>query len=67
VCAFGLVELECAGERFEHAVGDPVEVAPFEAGVVVGADPSEQCDFLPAQTGDAPVAAVGRQTRLLRG
>jgi hypothetical protein len=58
--------LERAGERVEHALGDPVEVAPFEAGVVVDADPGEQRDFLAAQAGDAPVIAVGGQPGLPR-
>jgi hypothetical protein len=62
VCALGVVE----AQRVEHALGYSVEVGPFEAGVVVDADPGEHRDFLLAQTGDASVAAVGGQTGLLR-
>ena len=66
VCAFGLVKLQRPGERVQHAVGDAVEVAQLEAGVVVDVDPGEHGDFLPAQPGNAPVAAVDRQAGLLR-
>ena len=64
---FRLVELQGAGESFQHAVGDAAEVAAFEAGVVVDAHPGEQGDFLAAQAGDPAGTAVDRQPRLLRG
>jgi len=44
-----------------------VRIAPFQAGVVVDADPSEHRDLLPAQSGHPPVAAIGGQARPLRG
>ena len=42
-------------------------IPPLQAGVVVDADPGQERDFLAAQPGDTPVAAVGGQARLLRG
>jgi len=64
VRAFGLVELQGAGERFQHAVGDAVEVAALDPGVVGDADAGQDGDFLAAQAGD-PAAAVGGQPGLL--
>ena len=64
---FGLAELQCSGDGFQHAVGDAGQVAFLQPGVVVGADPGEHRDFLAAQPGDAPVAAVEAQPGLLRG
>jgi hypothetical protein len=65
VGALGLVEPERASERFQYAVGDTAGVTTLETGVVVDADPGEQRDFLPAQPDNAPVAAVGGQSRVL--
>jgi hypothetical protein len=62
VPAFGLVQLQRAGERFEDGVGDTGRVAPFQPRVVVDADPGQQRDFLPAEPGDPAMAAVGGQT-----
>ena len=64
--AFGLVELEGAGERLEHAVGDAVHLPPLDAGVVGDADTGQDGDLLAAQPGDA-AAAVGGQPGLLGG
>src|SRR5437764_10239199 len=64
--AFGFVEAEGAGERFEHAVGDAVHVAALDAGVVGGADAGQDGDLLAAQTGDAS-GPVGGKPRLLGG
>src|SRR5690242_6927409 len=63
----GLVELERAGDGLQHGVGDAGQVALFQARVVVGADTGEHGDFLAAQPGNAPVAAVEGQPGLLRG
>ena len=62
----GLVELQRAGERLENALRDAACVAALEAGVVVDADPGEERDLLAAQAGNAPVATVRAQARLLR-
>jgi len=56
--------LECARERFEHALGDAREVAALQPRVVVDAHAGEQRDLLPSQTRHAPVLAVP-QARLL--
>jgi hypothetical protein len=66
VGALGLVELERAGECIQHGLGDPAEVSPLQAGVVVDAHPGQQRDFFPAEPWNAPVAAVGGQACLLR-
>jgi len=66
VGALGLVELQGAGERLDHAVGDAVHVPPLDAGVVGSADAGQDGDLLPAQARDA-TGAVGGQPRLLRG
>ncbi len=66
VGAFGLVELECAGDAFQHGVGGAGEVPAFHPDVVVDAHAGQQRDLLAAQPFDAAVAAaVGGQTGLL--
>jgi hypothetical protein len=50
----GVVELQGAAERVEHALRDPGEVPAFEAGVVVDAHSGQQGEFLPAWVGYAP-------------
>ena len=62
----GVVELERAGERFEHAVRDAADVPALQALVVVNADAGQRGDLLAAKTRDTPLAVSG-QTRLLRG
>jgi hypothetical protein len=37
VPALGLVQLQGLGEGVQHGLGDPAEVAPLQAGVVVDA------------------------------
>ena len=68
--ALGFVQVECAGERVEHALGHAVEVSLFEAGVVADADPGEQRGFLSAQTGPQSAArwrsSTGRRCRVGR-
>ena len=59
---FGVVELERAGERFEHAFGDAAQVAALEPGVVGDADAGEHGDLLAAQSGNAPRAVGGEPT-----
>ena len=46
--ALSVVELQHTGEGFQHALGDPVEVSPFQAGVVVDTDPGQQRDLFTA-------------------
>jgi hypothetical protein len=64
--ALGLVELQGPGERFEHAVGDAVDVPTLDPGVVGDAEASQDGDLLASQAGDA-AAAVGGQAGLLGG
>jgi hypothetical protein len=66
VGAFGLIQLEGAGEGVEDVRGSPAELAALYAGVVLDADTGEQGDFFATQAGHAPVAAVGGQPGLLR-
>lgn len=48
MCALGVVELQRSREGFQHALGDPVEVSPFQAGVAVDIDPGQQRDLFTA-------------------
>ena len=57
VGALGVVELQRAGERLQHALGDAACVAALEPGVVVDADAGEQRDLLAAEPGNAPAPA----------
>src|SRR5205823_5369791 len=66
VDALGVVELERAGQRLQHAVRDAADVTALEAGVVRDADAGQDGDLLAAQSGNA-AAAVGDQPRLLGG
>jgi hypothetical protein len=63
VGAFGVVELERAGERVGHALGGPVHVPALEAGVVGDADAGQDGDLLAAQSRNA-TRAVGGQPDL---
>ena len=65
VRALGVVELQRAGERVEHAVGDAAHVAALQARVVRDADARQHGDLLAAQAGHA-ARPVGRQPGLLR-
>ncbi len=67
VGAFRFVELEGARHRREYLLGDPGEVSPLQAGVIVHADTGQQGDFLTPQTGYATVPTVGREAGGLRG
>ena len=53
------------GDGIQHAVGDSGEVAAFQSGVVVGADPGQH-GYFSRRAGDAP-PAVGGQAGLLGG
>ena len=61
---FGIVELQRAGERLEHAFGHAAHVAALEAGVVGNADSGQDRDLLAAQSGNAP-RTVGGQPDLV--
>ena len=67
VGAFGLVELQGAGDAFEDVVGHAVGVAAFEPRVVLDADPGEHRHFLAAQALDPPVRAVDGKPGLFGG
>jgi hypothetical protein len=54
---FGLVELQSPRQRVEDTLGYALEVAAFQARVVVDADAGHQGDFLAAQTAH-PTARV---------
>ena len=64
--SFRFVELQGAGDGFEHALGDALKVAALDLDVVVGANPREHRDLLTAQAQHAAVTAVGREASLLR-
>jgi hypothetical protein len=66
VAPLGLVQLQGLSEGVQHALGDPAQVAPLQAGVVVDAHPGQQRDLLPAEARHAPVGAVDGQAGLLR-
>ena len=65
VRALGVVELQRAGERVEHAVGDAAHVAALQARVVRDADAGQHGHLLAPQAGHA-ARPVGRQPGLLR-
>ena len=62
--ALGVVELKRPSQCFEHAVGDSVDVAALQAGVVRDAHTGQDGDLLAAEPGNA-ATAVGGQPRLL--
>jgi short chain dehydrogenase len=59
VRAFGVVELQRAGEPFEHAFGDAADIAAFQAGVVGNADSGQDRDLFAAQSRNAPRTVGG--------
>jgi hypothetical protein len=61
---FGVVELQGPGECLDDAVRGAGEITALEADVVIHAHPGEHRDFLTAQPGNAPVAAIDRQSGL---
>jgi hypothetical protein len=65
VRALGLVELKCAGERFEHEFGDAADLAALQASVVVGAHAGQRRDLLATEPGHTPHTEA-RKTGLLR-
>jgi len=66
VGALRVVELQRSRERVEHAVRDPVHVAPFDPGVVRDADTGQDGHLGAAQAGD-PAVPVCRQPSLVGG
>ena len=54
-----LVQLEGAGDRFEHIFGEAPDVAAFQLRVVLDADVSEERHLLAPQAGDPSPAPVG--------
>jgi len=64
VRALGLVELQRAGQRLEHELGDAADLAALQAPVVVGADAGQRRDLLAAQARHPPLAEA-RQPGLL--
>lgn len=57
--ALGVVELQCPGERFEHAVGDATDVPALEPPVVVDPHPGQRRDLLAPKAGNAPLTVSG--------
>ena len=49
VRAFGVVELQRAGERLQDAVGDAADVAALQSPVVLDAHAGQRRDLLPSQ------------------
>jgi hypothetical protein len=60
VRALGVVELQRARQRFEHAVRRPGQVAALQARVVGDAHAGQHRDLLAAQARDAAGAVVGQ-------
>ena len=54
----GFVELQGPGDAVEDVLGYAADVPPLEADVVLGADPGEERDLLPAEALDPAVGAV---------
>ena len=52
------VEAERAGDGFEDAGGYPSEIAAFEFGVVLDADPGESGDFATTEPGNSALAVL---------
>jgi hypothetical protein len=65
VGALGVVEPQCAGQRFEHLIGHSGGVAALQPLVVLDADAGQRGDLFAAQALDASWPE-GRQTGLLR-
>ena len=65
--ALCLVELQCRSQGVEHAFRCAGEVAALHADVVVDGHPGQHRDLLASQPLDSAVAAVGRESGLLRG
>jgi hypothetical protein len=65
VGAFGLVELQCPGQRLEDPGGCAGDLAALEAGVVLHAETGLRRDLAATQPGHTP-AAGGRETDLVR-
>src|SRR4051812_44903870 len=64
--ALGVVELERAGQRVQHALGGAAHVSALQAGVVRDAHAGQDGDLLAAQSRNA-ATAVRRQPDLLGG
>ena len=62
--ALGVVELERACERAQHALRGAVHVAALEASVVRNADARQDSDLLTAQSGN-PATAIADQPDLV--
>ena len=56
---FGVVELQGAGERVEHAGGHTGQRAAFELGVVLHAHPGQRGDLAAPEPGHAAFAGAG--------
>jgi hypothetical protein len=60
VSPLGLIELQCASDAVDDALGDAGGVAALELGVVLTRDARQQGDLVPAQAGDSPtLSAIG--------
>src|SRR4051795_1900925 len=66
VGALGVIELERAGQRVQHALGGAAHVSALQAGVVRDAHAGQDGDLPAAQSGNA-ATAVRRQPHLLGG
>ena len=64
VRAFGVVELQCCRDGFEHGLGDTAEPTPFHPVVVVHADACKGRHFFAAQALDAPRSKAGSPASL---
>ncbi|WP_375334565.1 hypothetical protein [Curtobacterium sp. MCPF17_011] len=63
---FDVVEEQSTSDTVEDTVGNAGRVATLEAGVVLGADPGDEGDFLTAKPSDSAASTEVRQADLLR-
>lgn len=54
-----VVEIQDAGDGFEHLQGRVPVAAPFQPQVLICADPGKHGDFLPAEPGNTPQTTIG--------
>jgi len=63
---FSVVELQRAGHRLQHRLRRAGQMAAFESGVIVHADPRQHGNLLPAQARDASLVTEAGQPSLFR-
>ena len=68
MCPLRLVQLQCASDAVDDALGDAGGVAALELRVVLAGDAGQEGDLVAAQARDpSTLSAIGGQTGLLGG